>query len=90
MDNITLGQYYKDKSYFDGVSMIRLVYNGGYWDYTHWKASGQNLFFFDENYKVGHVLCTTDPLQIVDDTHAIFAPGDHNIGLELFYGGAIL
>ena len=50
MDNITLGQYYKDKSYFDGVSMIRLVYNGGYWDYTHWKASGQNLFFFDKDY----------------------------------------
>lgn len=90
MDNITLGQYHKDKSYFDGVSMIRLVYNGGYWDYTHWKASGQNLFFFDEDMKASHILWTTDPLQIVDDTHAIYAPGDYDIGLELFYGGAIL
>lgn len=90
MDNITLGQYYKDKSYFDGVSMIRLVYNGGYWDYTHWKSSGQNLFFFDEDMKASHILWITDPLQIVDDTHAIYAPGDYDIGLELFYGGAIL
>ena len=90
MDNITLGQYYKDKSYFDGVSMIRLVYNGGYCDYTHWKSSGQNLFFFDEDMKASHILWTTDPLQIVDDTHAVYAPGDYDIGFELFYGGAIL
>ena len=90
MDNITLGQYYKDKSYFDGVSMIRLVYNGGYWDYTHWKSSGQNLFFFDEDMKASHILWTTDPLQIVDDTNAVYAPGDYDIGFELFYGGAIL
>ena len=40
--------------------------------------------------KASHILWTTDPLQIVDDTHAVYAPGDYDIGLELFYGGAIL
>ena len=85
-----LSDYLLDKQNLVGVCMIRLTYNNGYWDYTRWKFSGQNIFFFNEDMKVGHILWTTDPIKLVDDTHAVYAPGDYDIGFELFYGGAIL
>jgi len=98
-----LSDYLLDKQDLVGVCMIRLTYYSHrrecrgparsralYWDYTRWKFSGQNIFFFNEDMRVGHILWTTDPIKVVDDTHAIYVPGDYDIGLELFYGGAIL
>lgn len=86
----SLARYIADKSDFVGVAMIRLVYNGGFWDYNHWKISGQNLFFFDENMRVGHILWTTDPIKEVDENHVVYCPDNRAVGLELFHGGATL
>lgn len=86
----SLARYIADNSDLVGVAMIRLVYNNKSWDYSHWKISGQNLFFFDENMKVGHILWTTDPIKQIDDNHIIYSPDNHAVGLELFYGGATL
>jgi hypothetical protein len=87
----TLSDWIKNKNKFDGVSMIRLVYDGKAHDYTRWKFSGQNIFFFDNDMKVGHVLWTTESIKIIDETHIITNEGHiHSVGLELFYGGAIL
>jgi hypothetical protein len=88
---MTLSEYLLSKNSFDGVAMIRLVYNGHSHDYTKWKVSGQNLFFFDTNMKVCHILWTTDTISVVDENHITIAiKNNETIGLELFYGGAIL
>lgn len=87
---MTLSDYILKNPQLDSIVMIRLIYNGGYWDYTNWKISGQNIFFFNEDMKVGHILWTTDTIKQVDDTHIIYQPENKNIGLEFFYGGAIL
>ncbi len=55
-----LSDWINEKNKFDGVSMVRLVYNGQAHDYTRWKFSGQNIFFFHDDMKVGHILWTTD------------------------------
>ncbi len=89
---MTLSRFIQDKNKFDGVVMIRLIYDGKSHDYSRWKLSGQNIFFFDDNMKVGHVLWTTEDISEVDDTHIIINPNPdpkYVIGLELFYGGVI-
>jgi len=89
----TVAQYIQDKDHLSGVSMIRLVYSGGYWDYTRWKFSEQNMFFFNDDMKVGHMLWLRDTLSIVDDNKLIINVQCNTkqiIALELFYGGAIL
>lgn len=86
-----LSQYVLEKNDFDGVSMIRLIYNEKSYDYSKWKISGQNIFFYDNDLKVGHVLWTTDPAKVIDDNRIIVEHDTKNsIALELFYGGAIL
>jgi hypothetical protein len=42
--------------------------------------------------KVGHILWTTEDITVIDETHIIINEGDdkYSVGLELFYGGAIL
>lgn len=87
-----LSQYILEKNDFDGVSMIRLIYKEKYYDYSKWKISGQNIFFYDDNLKVTHILWTTDPIEVVDDVRIIIGHDNnkHKIALELFYGGAIL
>jgi hypothetical protein len=89
---MTLARYLQDKDKFSSVVMIRLVYDGKSHDYTRWKFSGQNIFFFDDNMKVSHVLWTTEDISEIDDTHVIINPDNTklSIGLELFYGGATL
>ena len=88
---MTLLDYSTAKNKFSGVAMIRLSYNAGYYDYSIWKISGQNIFFYDENLKVCHVLWTTDPIKVIDDNHIVISQDDkYDIGLEFFYGGAIL
>jgi len=89
----SLARYLQDKDKFSGVAMIRLVHDGKSHDYTRWKFSGQNIFFFDDSMKVSHVLWTTEDISEIDDTHIIINPNSDSkyvIGLELFYGGAIL
>lgn len=88
-----LDRFIQDKNQFEGVSMIRLIYNSISHDYTLWKFSGQNIFFFDNSMKVGHVLWTTETIKTIDDNHIIINPDSdpkYTIGLELFYGGVIL
>ena len=80
-------EWIKDKDRFDGVSMIRLVIDGQANDYSKWKLSGQNIFFFDNNGKLDMALWTTDKIKIINDTSIVI---NDNIGLEIFYGGAIL
>ncbi len=87
-----LARYYQDKNLFDSVSMIRLVHNGVYEDYLKWVSDKDNLFFFDDSMKIGHILFMSDSIKEIDDTHIIINPDNTklSIGLELFYGGAIL
>jgi hypothetical protein len=90
---MTLSDYLTIKNKFAGVAMIRLVYNGISYDYSKWKISGQNIFFYDNELKVTHVLWTTENIKEIDDVHIIINPDidpKYTIGLELFYGGAIL
>jgi hypothetical protein len=90
---MTLSNYITTKNKFAGVAMIRLVYNGISYDYNKWKISGQNIFFYDDSLKVTHVLWTTDDITEIDDVHIIVnkdSDSKYTVGLELFYGGAIL
>ena len=89
---ISLAKYLQSKDNFNGVSMIRLVYNNQSYDYTVWKFSGQNIVFYDDSMRVCHILWTNDTIEVIDDTHVIinYIEDKHKIGLELFYGGAIL
>jgi hypothetical protein len=85
-------EWIQDKNRFDGVTMIRLVLNGKAHDYTRWKFSGMNIFFYDQNGKVETILWTSEKVKVIDD-NTIVINEDHGscaIGLELFYGGAIL
>ena len=85
-------KWIQDKNRFDGVSMVRLVIKGQAYDYTKWKFSGQNIFFFDQNGEPSICLWTTDKIKIIDDNIIVINEdrGASAIGLELFYGGAIL
>ena len=87
-----LVRYYQDKNLFDGVAMIRLVHDGVYEDYSKWVCDKNNLFFFDDSMKIGHILFMSDPIKEIDDTHITINPDNPKfcIGLELFYGGATL
>lgn len=80
-------QWIQEKNKFEGVSMIRLVLNGQAHDYSKWKFSGQNIFFFDQNGEISISLLITDKIKIIDDNSIVI---DDSIGLEIFYGGAIL
>jgi hypothetical protein len=80
-------EWIQDKNKFAGVTMVRIVINGKAHDYTKWKFSGQNIFFFDENEEPNLALWTTDPIKIIDDNTIVI---NDKIGLEVFYGGAIL
>lgn len=81
-----LAQWILDKNKFSGVSMIRLIYDGKEHDYTKWKLSGKNIFFYNNN-KIETSLWTTDKIKIIDDVRIVI---NNDIGLELFYGGALL
>ena len=83
-----LNRYLVDKDDFNGVAMIRLAYNGGFWDYTKWRISDKHLFFFNQDMRVGHILWISDPIKEIDNTHITVDDGLSTIGLELFYGGA--
>lgn len=88
-----LSEYLINKNDLGGITMIRLIYKETSFDYSKWKISGQNVFFYDNNLKVGHVLWTTDNVNIIDDTKiTINADTDpkYTVQVELFYGGAIL
>ena len=86
-----LSQYIIEKNDFSGVAMIRLAYNGTSHDYSKWRVNGQYIFFYDNHLKVSHVLWTTDSIKVIDDTKIIVShDGKDDIGMELFYGGAIL
>ena len=88
---IALSDCIKEKNKFDGVSMVRLIHDGQAHDYNRWKFSGQNIFFFENDMKVGHILWITENITVIDDNHIIINEGhEHSIGMELFYGGAIL
>lgn len=80
-------QWIKDKNKFNGVTMVRLVIDGKAYDYTRWKFSGQNIFFLDHDGVPSLALWTTDKIKIIDDNTIVV---NDKIGLELFYGGAIL
>lgn len=87
-----IGQWIKDKDNFNSVSMIRLVKNGQAYDYTKWKFSGMNILFYNQHDEVDSIICISDKITIIDD-NTIVINEDHGssaIGLELFYGGAIL
>jgi hypothetical protein len=89
----TLADWIKEKNKFDNVAMIRLVYKGISYDYSKWKISGQNIFFYDDELKATHVLWTTENIKKIDDVHVIINPDTdpkYTVALELFYGGAIL
>lgn len=86
----SLARYFADKDGFKSVAMIRLVHDGVYEDYSRWTVDNNNLFFFDNSMKVGHILFFTDPVKEIDDTHIIINLDNAKlyVGLELFYGGA--
>ena len=88
----SLNRYLSDKNDFESVAVIRLVHDGVYEDYSRWTADNNNLFFFDDSMKVGHILFLSDPIKEIDDIHIIINPDNPKlcVGLELFYGGAIL
>lgn len=87
-----LARYFADKDNFKSVAMIRLVHDGVYEDYSRWTVDNNNLFFFDDRMKIGHILFLTDPIKEIDDTHITVNLDDPKfcVGLELFYGGAII
>ena len=86
----SLARYFADKGDFKSVAMIRLVHDGVYEDYSRWTVDNNNLFFFDDSMKVGHILFLTDPIKEIDDTHIRINLDNPKLclGLELFYGGA--
>jgi hypothetical protein len=88
----SLARYFSDKNNFESVVVVRLVHDGIYEDYSRWTADKNNLFFFDDSMKVGHILFLTDLVKEIDDTHITINPDNPKlcVGLELFYGGAIL
>jgi len=88
----SLARYYEDKGGFDGVAIIRLVHDRVYEDYSRWISDKNNLFFFDDSMKVGHILFLNNSIKEIDDTHITINLDNPKlcIGLELFYGGAIL
>jgi len=88
----SLARYFADKNSFGSVAVVRLVHDGVYEDYCRWAVYNNNLFFFDDSMKVGHILFLTDPIKEIDDTHVVVNPDNSKlcVGLELFYGGAIL
>jgi len=88
----TLADWVQEKNKFDGVSMVRLIHNGQAHDYTKWKFSGQNIFFFENDMKVGHILWTTDKIKIIDENHIIGNEDNDKYvyALTIYYGGAIL
>lgn len=87
----SLSRYFTDKNSFEGVALVRLVYDGVYEDYSRWSINNNNLFFFDDSMKVGHILFLTDPIKEIDEIHIMVNPDNSKlcVGLELFYGGAI-
>ncbi len=87
----SLARYYQDKNKFDGVAMIRLVHDGVYEDYSKWISNKDNLLFFDDSMKIGHILFLSDPIKEIDDTHITINLDNPKfcIGLELFYGGTL-
>lgn len=87
---ISLKQYIVNNTRLDSVCMIRLTYNETSWDYNNWSINDSNLFFFDEDMRVGHILSNNNPIKEIDETHIIYSPDKHKMGLEFFYGGAIL
>lgn len=88
----SLARYFADKKAFEGVAVIRLVHDGVYEDYSRWVVDNNNLFFFDNRMKIGHILFLADPVKEIDDTHITVNLENPKlcVGLELFYGGAIL
>jgi hypothetical protein len=88
----SLARYFKDKNNFDAVVMIRLVHDGVYEDYSKWITDNNYLFFFDDSMKISHILFLNDPIKEIDETHITINLDNPKfcIGLELFYGGAIL
>lgn len=87
---VSLKEYLLSNSKIDGVCMIRLAYNGGYWDYTTWSFHQPYLFFFDENMKVSHLLFLDQKIREIDENHILYSPDKYKIGIEFFYGGAVL
>ena len=90
---LNLDKYIQDKSQLSGVAMMRLIHNGGYWDYTHWELTDKNIFLFDDNMKINHILWLDDTISIVDDNKIIVSAAGNikqMIAIELFYGGMIL
>ena len=87
---MTLSEYLLSKNNLDGVAMIRLVYNGSFQDYTKWKSSDPYFFLFDNNMKINHILWLTENVSVVDENHITTIINNDTIGMELFYGGAIL
>jgi hypothetical protein len=72
--------------------MLRLVYDGGYWDYTKWRITTDNLFLFDNSMKISQILWLSDTVSIVDETKILVNAKNNteeSIGIELFYGGVI-
>lgn len=51
-----------------------------------------NIFFYDQKGEVETILWTSDKVKIIDDNIIVINEdyGTSAIGLELFYGGAIL
>jgi len=92
---ISLSRYLQDKNQLSGVVMIRLVYNGKSYDYSAWKFSENNVFLFDENMRIDHILWKDDIITVVDETKIVLSMITNSgikrmIALELFYGGAII
>jgi len=87
-----LGRWIQDKQKFDGVTMIRLVKNKKVHDYIKWKFSGMNIFLYNQDNEVETILWTSDKIKIIDENTIVI--NEHHpssaIGLEIFYGGAIL
>lgn len=88
----SLARYFADKNNFGGVAAVRLVHDGVYEDYSRWAINDNYLFFFDDSMKVGHILFLADPIKEIDDTHITVNLDIPKlcVGLELFYGGALL
>lgn len=92
---ISLSRYLQDKDQLSGVVMIRLAYNGKSYDYSAWKFSENNVFLFDEDMRIGHILCKDDTITIVDEIKFILSMVTNSgikrmIVIELFYGGVII
>jgi hypothetical protein len=88
----TLSDWIKEKNKFDGVSMVRLIHNRQAHDYTKWKFSGQNIFFFENDMKIGHILWITENITVIDENRIIINEDNekYTCALTIYYGGAIL